>query len=71
MQDALTWPATLDAFASHTRFASSQARVAHCRAFLAEGHTASELFEEAIAVHTRSTRPFEEARTHLAYGQLL
>jgi len=69
--DALTWLATLDAFASHTRSASSQARVAHCRALLAQGHTAHELFEEALALHTRSTRPFEEARTQLAYGQLL
>jgi DNA-binding CsgD family transcriptional regulator len=70
-EDALTWLATLDAFASHAQCASSQARVAHCRALLAEGHTAQELFEEALALHTRSTRPFEEARTQLAYGQFL
>jgi DNA-binding CsgD family transcriptional regulator len=68
---ALEWLAVLDAFASHTALPSAQARVAHCRALLAEGTLAEELFEEALTLHGRSSRPFERARTELAYGQLL
>jgi DNA-binding CsgD family transcriptional regulator len=63
--------ATLDAFARHTGIASSQARVAHCRAVLAEGDVARDLFEEALALHARAPRPFERARTELAYGEHL
>ena len=51
--------------------ASEQARVAHCRALLAEGETARSLFEEALTLHGRSRRPFEHARTDLAYGEFL
>jgi DNA-binding CsgD family transcriptional regulator len=68
---ALEWLATLDAFASHTANPSSQARVAHCRALLADGVTAKDLFQEALALHARSSRPFERARTELAYGEFL
>jgi DNA-binding CsgD family transcriptional regulator len=68
---ALQWLARLDAFASHTALASSQARVAHCRAVLADGATAHELFEDALKLHGRSSRPFERARTELAYGEAL
>jgi DNA-binding CsgD family transcriptional regulator len=68
---ALEWLAVLDAFAAHTAVGASQARVAHCRAVLAEGITAQGLFEEALTLHGRSSRPFERARTELAYGGLL
>jgi DNA-binding NarL/FixJ family response regulator len=68
---ALEWLATLDSFASHTAVTGSQARVAHCRALLAEATTAQDLFEEALTLHTRSSRPFEQARTELAYGKYL
>jgi DNA-binding NarL/FixJ family response regulator len=68
---ALEWLATLDSFASHTAVAGSLARVAHCRALLAEAPTAQDLFEEALTLHARSTRPFERARTELAYGRYL
>jgi DNA-binding CsgD family transcriptional regulator len=69
--EALEWLGRLDAFATHTGIASDQARVAHCRALLAEGETASGLFEEALTLHARSRRPFERARTELAYGEFL
>jgi DNA-binding CsgD family transcriptional regulator len=69
--EALEWLDRLDAFATHTGIASEQARVAHCRALLAEGDTARSLFEEALTLHARSRRPFEHARTELAYGELL
>jgi DNA-binding CsgD family transcriptional regulator len=68
---ALRWLDRLDAFASHTGIDSELARVAHCRALLADGETARGLFEQAVTLHARSQRPFERARTHLAYGQFL
>jgi DNA-binding CsgD family transcriptional regulator len=69
--EALQWLDRLDAFASHTGIASTQARVAHCRALLAEGEIARSLFEEALTLHARSQRPFDRARTELAYGEFL
>lgn len=69
--EALEWLDRLDAFATHTGLASEQARVAHCRALLAEAETARGLFEEALTLHARSRRPFERARTELAYGEFL
>ena len=69
--EALEWLGRLDAFATHTGIASEQARVAHCRAMLAEGETARSLFEEALTLHGRSRRVFERARTELAYGEFL
>lgn len=69
--EALEWLGRLDAFATHTGIASEQARVAHCRAMLAEGETARSLFEEALTLHGRSRRAFERARTELAYGEFL
>jgi DNA-binding CsgD family transcriptional regulator len=69
--EALEWLSRLDAFATHTGIASEQARVAHCRALLAEGETARSLFEEALTLHGRSRRTFERARTELAYGEFL
>lgn len=70
-EEALQWLDRLDAFASHTGIVSAQARVAHCRALLAEGDTAQSLFKEALRLHARSQRPFERARTELAYGEFL
>ena len=44
----------------------------HCRALLAEGDDeAARLFEDALALHERASRPFERARTELAFGELL
>ena len=69
--EALEWLDRLDAFATHPGVTSEQARVAHCRALLAEGETARSLFEEALTLHAQSRRPFERARTELAYGEFL
>ena len=69
--EALEWLGRLDAFATHTGIPSTQARVAHCRALLAEGETARSLFEEALTLHARSRRLFDRARTELAYGEFL
>jgi hypothetical protein len=64
--DALEWLGRLDAFATQTGIASEQARVAQCRALLAEGETANSLLEEALTLQARSRRPFERARTRSA-----
>ena len=70
-EEALQWLDRLDAFASHTGIVSAQARVAYCRALLADGETAHSLFKEALTLHARSRRPFERARAELAYGEFL
>jgi DNA-binding CsgD family transcriptional regulator len=69
--EALQWLDRLDAFATHTGIAATQARVATCRALLAEGELARSLFEQALTLHARSPRAFERARTELAYGEFL
>jgi DNA-binding CsgD family transcriptional regulator len=45
--------------------------VAHGRALLAEAADAPVLFESSLALHARGGRPYDRARTHLAYGELL
>jgi DNA-binding CsgD family transcriptional regulator len=61
----------LEAFAIHTGAPWALARVAHAHGLLSEGHVADGRFQEALDHHTRATRPFERARTELAYGELL
>jgi hypothetical protein len=45
--------------------------VDHGRALLADAAQAPALFESSLAFHTRGGRPYDRARTHLAYGELL
>ncbi len=45
--------------------------VAYGRALLAEPAAAGALFDEAVAHYEVAHRPYELARTHLAYGELL
>jgi DNA-binding CsgD family transcriptional regulator len=47
------------------------ARVAHCRALLADDGMAEQHFQQALGHHQRAQRPFERARTELAYGEFL
>jgi DNA-binding CsgD family transcriptional regulator len=68
---ALQWLHSLEVFATHTGAPWAQARVAHARGLLSEGHVARSRFEEALEHHRRARRPFEQARTELAYGELL
>ncbi|WP_214327487.1 ATP-binding protein [Nonomuraea sediminis] len=42
-----------------------------CRALLADGDEAAELYERALALHQRSDQPFDQARTELLYGEWL
>jgi DNA-binding CsgD family transcriptional regulator len=70
-QDALRWLDPVDAFARYTAAPWARARAEHCRGLLATGPAVQARFEEALAYHRQSGRPFERARTELAYGELL
>jgi len=68
---ALGWLRGMEAFATHTAAPWAQARVTHAHGLLSEGHVAEVRFQEALDHHRRARRPFERARTELAYGELL
>src|ERR671918_81126 len=68
---ARQWLGSLETFAAHSGTPWAQARVAHCRALMASGDVADRDFTEALAKHDQSHRPFERARTELAYGVFL
>jgi DNA-binding CsgD family transcriptional regulator len=44
---------------------------ARCRGLLSAGHEAERFFAEAVRLHELGGRPFEHARTRLAYGEWL
>ncbi len=65
------WLTGLEQVARATGQPWALARAAHARALLAEGAEAERAFAEALRRHARATRPFERARTELAYGVTL
>jgi DNA-binding CsgD family transcriptional regulator len=65
---AQRWLELLEAFADASAASWAQARVAHCHGLLSEGQVARARFEEALDHHEHAHRPFEQARTRLAYG---
>ena len=67
-RDAQRWLERMEAFASASAAPWALARVAHCHGLLSEGEPAQARFREALDHHGRSHRPFEQARTRLAYG---
>jgi hypothetical protein len=69
--EAATWVKELASFAEGTGWPWAQAAVDHGRALLAEPAKAPELFERALTHHTGARRPYDRARTHLAYGEFL
>lgn len=68
---AQQWLIALERTAHATGQPWALARAAHGRALLAEGAQAERAFAEALDHHGRATRPFERARTELAYGVAL
>jgi DNA-binding CsgD family transcriptional regulator len=68
---AQRWLAEFETFAAHAGQAWADARVAHCHGLLAIGPPAVTWFERALALHRAADRPFERARTALAYGGVL
>jgi DNA-binding CsgD family transcriptional regulator len=63
--------ARLDEVAEDTGAAWARARAAHGHGLLSDGPVAATHFQDALAQHGRARRPFERARTELAYGEAL
>ena len=75
-EQAAAWVKELTPFAEGTGWPWALAAVDHGRALLAEPGDAPHLFEAALAHHSVAAargggRPYDRARTHLAYGELL
>jgi DNA-binding CsgD family transcriptional regulator len=68
---AQTWVEDLAGFAGATGWAWAAAAAAYGRALLASSADAPAWFEAALGHHADAHRPYELARTHLAYGELL
>ncbi|MDT4910154.1 MAG: hypothetical protein QOI69_3395 [Pseudonocardiales bacterium] len=71
LDQAQAWLVDLAVFADATRWPWAFAAAEHGRALLADPADAPALFDSALAHHERSGRPYDRARTHLAYGELL
>lgn len=70
-EQAAAWTEQLASFAEATRWPWALAAADHGRALLAEVGKAPGLFDRALAHHARGGRPYDRARTHLAYGEFL
>lgn len=70
-EQAATWVKQLDCFANATQWQWALAAVDHGRALLAEAAQVPALFESSLAHHAHGGRPYDRARTHLAYGEIL
>jgi DNA-binding CsgD family transcriptional regulator len=68
---AQAWLDELAVFAETTRWPWALAAAEHGRALLADPADAPALFDSALAHHEQTGRPYDRARTHLAYGELL
>ena len=71
-QTACAWLSVFEPWAENSQAAWARAVALHCRALLAENESeAEQLFLAALDMHTQATRPFERARSELAYGEFL
>jgi DNA-binding CsgD family transcriptional regulator len=71
-ETAASWLAAFEPWAAAGTAPWGRAVALHGRALLAEDVEESErLFRAALAVHEEGSRPFERARTELAFGELL
>jgi DNA-binding CsgD family transcriptional regulator len=70
-EQAQAWVEELASFAEATAWPWALATVEHGRALLAEPAEAPNLFERSLAHHARRARPYDRARTQLAYGEFL
>jgi DNA-binding CsgD family transcriptional regulator len=76
LEQAAAWVKELTPFAEGTGWPWALAAVDHGRALIGEPGDAPALFEAALAHHSDAAaqgggRPYDRARTHLAYGELL
>jgi DNA-binding CsgD family transcriptional regulator len=69
--EAESWIDELACFADGTQWPWALAAVDHGRALLAGPAQAFGLFERSLGHHTDGARPYDRARTHLAYGEFL
>ena len=67
----VNWAADLERFAADTGAAWAAAAAAHGRAMISNGPAAEAEFRRALDSHETDPRPFDRARTRLAYGELL
>jgi DNA-binding CsgD family transcriptional regulator len=71
-ETAHTWLDLFEAWAESTAAAWARAVGLHCRALLSEDEGEAErLFLAALDAHAEAARPFERARSELAYGEFL
>jgi DNA-binding CsgD family transcriptional regulator len=71
-QEAAGWLESFEAWADGGGVEWGRAVALHCRALLCDDDEESErMFATALAAHTEAGRPFERARTELAYGEFL
>jgi DNA-binding CsgD family transcriptional regulator/tetratricopeptide (TPR) repeat protein len=70
-QAALSWVEDLTMFAEATGHAWAAAIAEHGRALLADDDAAEGHFTRALELHDAAGRPFDRARTELAYGEFL
>ncbi len=70
-QRAAEWVEELATFANGTQWPWALATAEHGQALLADAAHAPAHFESALAHHAGSTRRYERARSHLAYGEFL
>ncbi len=70
-RQAAAWVQQLATFADATARPWALAAVDHGRALLADAAEKPQLFERSLAHHARGARPYDRARTHLAYGEAL
>jgi DNA-binding CsgD family transcriptional regulator len=68
---AAAWTGELAPFAEATQWPWALASVAYGRAMIADPADAPGLFETALAHHQDANRPYDQARTQLAYGEFL
>jgi DNA-binding CsgD family transcriptional regulator len=71
-ETARSWLAAFEPWAQYGGAAWARAVALHAHALLAEDEQEAErLYQKALAVHAEGSRPFERARTELAYGECL
>ena len=71
-ETARAWLDVLEPWAESSASPWGRAVALHCRALLSDDESESErLFLEALDAHADASRPFEHARTELAYGEFL
>jgi DNA-binding NarL/FixJ family response regulator/predicted ATPase len=70
-QAARDWLAGFEPWAQSSGAAWARAAVLRCRALLSGDDEAEQLFAAALDAHGEASRPFERARTELAFGEFL